>query len=217
MPQIRPRCAPPAQCSTIWPKRKRRRSHTSISLLPVFDERTARDRPRDAPQPGARRHDARRRREGSLLGVLDRTVTSLGARLLADWLAAPLTDVAAINARLDAVDELVADANRCQSTPRNAPADLRHPAAACPRDHRPGSPRDLAFVGRTLACLPKSQSKAHRPREHAAAANSKRGSTCAPISAARSNRRSSTTARSPPATAISSAPATAPRSTSSAS
>ena len=29
------------------------------------------------------------RREGSLLGTLDRTITSLGARLLADWLAAP--------------------------------------------------------------------------------------------------------------------------------
>ncbi|MEX0641835.1 MAG: DNA mismatch repair protein MutS, partial [Pirellulales bacterium] len=51
------------------------------------------------------------RREGSLLGTIDRTVTSLGARLLADWLAAPLTDVDAINARLDAVGELVTDAS----------------------------------------------------------------------------------------------------------
>src|SRR5437763_16897423 len=33
------------------------------------------------------------KREGSLLGVLDRTVTCLGARLLADWLASPLTNV----------------------------------------------------------------------------------------------------------------------------
>ena len=44
------------------------------------------------------------RREGSLLWVLDRTVTAMGSRLLAQWVANPLTDVAAIHARLDAVE-----------------------------------------------------------------------------------------------------------------
>jgi len=42
-------------------------------------------------------------REGSLLGEIDRTLTSAGARLLGDRLARPLTEIAAINARLDAV------------------------------------------------------------------------------------------------------------------
>ena len=42
-------------------------------------------------------------REGSLLSVLDRTVTSAGARKLADRLARPLLDPSAIDARLDAV------------------------------------------------------------------------------------------------------------------
>ena len=42
-------------------------------------------------------------REGSLLSVVDRTVTSAGARKLADRLARPLLDPTAINARLDAV------------------------------------------------------------------------------------------------------------------
>ncbi|MEK7820147.1 MAG: DNA mismatch repair protein MutS [Pseudomonadota bacterium] len=42
-------------------------------------------------------------RQGSLLGAIDRTVTGAGARALAARLAAPLTDVAAIEARLDAV------------------------------------------------------------------------------------------------------------------
>ncbi len=42
-------------------------------------------------------------RQGSLLAAIDKTLTSAGARLLASRLAAPLTDVAAINARLDAV------------------------------------------------------------------------------------------------------------------
>ena len=36
------------------------------------------------------------RREGSLLWVLDRTVTAMGSRLLAEWVANPLTDAAAI-------------------------------------------------------------------------------------------------------------------------
>ena len=42
-------------------------------------------------------------RKGSLLSVIDLTRTGAGARLLAALLAAPLTDPAAINARLDAV------------------------------------------------------------------------------------------------------------------
>jgi len=45
-------------------------------------------------------------RKGSLLGVLDRTATGLGARKLARWLAAPLCSLPEINARLDAVEEL---------------------------------------------------------------------------------------------------------------
>ena len=46
----------------------------------------------------------------TLLEVLDRTMTPMGARLLRRWLLAPLVDPAAINARLDAVGVLVADA-----------------------------------------------------------------------------------------------------------
>src|SRR5437870_8047731 len=45
----------------------------------------------------------------TLLEVLDRTMTPMGARLLRGWLLAPLVDPAAINVRLDAVDVLVAD------------------------------------------------------------------------------------------------------------
>ncbi|MBN3033785.1 MAG: DNA mismatch repair protein MutS [Candidatus Saganbacteria bacterium] len=43
---------------------------------------------------------------GSLLWVLDRTRTSMGARLLKQWLLQPLLDAAAIERRLDAVAEL---------------------------------------------------------------------------------------------------------------
>ena len=44
--------------------------------------------------------------QGSLLGVLDRTVTAMGARLLRRWLNEPLLDIKRLNARLDAVEAL---------------------------------------------------------------------------------------------------------------
>ncbi len=46
-------------------------------------------------------------REGTLLGVLDRTVTPMGARLLRSRLLSPSADRATIECRLDAVSDLV--------------------------------------------------------------------------------------------------------------
>jgi DNA mismatch repair protein MutS len=43
--------------------------------------------------------------QGSLLGVIDKTVTAMGARLLKSWLRYPLLDSRAIDRRLDAVAE----------------------------------------------------------------------------------------------------------------
>jgi DNA mismatch repair protein MutS len=47
---------------------------------------------------------------GSLLSVLSRTVTPMGKRKLKQWMLQPLQDIGAINARLDAVEELARDA-----------------------------------------------------------------------------------------------------------
>jgi len=47
------------------------------------------------------------RREGSLLDVLDETLTPMGARLLREWLLHPLRDVAVIRERQGGVAELV--------------------------------------------------------------------------------------------------------------
>jgi DNA mismatch repair protein MutS len=44
-------------------------------------------------------------RRGSLLSILDRTMTAMGARLLKDWLLTPLTDLQPIRQRHDAVEE----------------------------------------------------------------------------------------------------------------
>lgn len=45
-------------------------------------------------------------KKGSLLWVLDKTTTSMGARMLRNWLEQPLMDLKDINMRLDAVEEL---------------------------------------------------------------------------------------------------------------
>ena len=47
-----------------------------------------------------------RRKKGSLIGVLDKTKTSMGARLMRSWIDQPLNDAKEINARLDSVQEL---------------------------------------------------------------------------------------------------------------
>lgn len=64
-----------------------------------------------------------RERAGSLLSAIDRTATSAGARLLAEHLAAPLTDPAVIEERLDAV-AFFATAERLRQAVRNS-APLR--------------------------------------------------------------------------------------------
>ncbi|HEY9163763.1 MAG TPA: DNA mismatch repair protein MutS, partial [Magnetovibrio sp.] len=85
-------------------------------------------------------------RKGSLLSTIDRTITGAGARLLATRLAAPLTDVAAIESRLCDVQLFVDDARLRD--------DLRALFARCPDLERAltritlgrGGPRDLAAV-----------------------------------------------------------------------
>ncbi len=44
-------------------------------------------------------------REGTLLGILDETLTPMGGRLLRHWILHPLTDIPPINRRLDGVEE----------------------------------------------------------------------------------------------------------------
>jgi DNA mismatch repair protein MutS len=50
------------------------------------------------------------KKKGTLLSQLDQTATAPGARLLAEWLRYPLAELAPIQARLDAVEELFGSA-----------------------------------------------------------------------------------------------------------
>ncbi|MCA9114206.1 MAG: DNA mismatch repair protein MutS [Planctomycetaceae bacterium] len=93
-------------------------------------------------------------REGSLLGVIDGTVTPMGARLLSDWLSSPLTQTAAIEFRLDAVEELTRDPMFCRDLQAKLKGtwDLQRLATRLSTGR--ASPRDLSCVARTLASLP---------------------------------------------------------------
>ncbi|MCA1684679.1 MAG: DNA mismatch repair protein MutS, partial [Planctomycetia bacterium] len=99
------------------------------------------------------------KREGSLLAVIDRTVTPMGARLLADWLTSPLTRPAAIAERHDAVAELTRDASlRADLRAALGQAyDLERLAARVGTGR--ASPRDLLALARTLALLPKIKAR----------------------------------------------------------
>ncbi len=94
-------------------------------------------------------------REGSLLEVLDRTVTPMGARRLSQWLASPLVSTAQIESRLDSVAEMVREA-RLRSTVRSAldeVYDLERLLARVATGRC--SPRDLQQIARSLEQMPK--------------------------------------------------------------
>ncbi|MDY0881867.1 DNA mismatch repair protein MutS [Dongia soli] len=90
-------------------------------------------------------------RQGSLLATIDRTVTGAGARLLNDWLAAPLTDARAIIARQEAVQHLLDSTNLrsdLRAILRRVP-DLERALSRLSLER--GGPRDLAAIRDGLA------------------------------------------------------------------
>ena len=96
-----------------------------------------------------------RTRDGSaqhtLFAAVDRTVTGPGARMLAEWLSAPLTDAAAIAMRQDGWMRLLADSKLCASVRaalRGAPDATR---ALGRLSVGRGGPRDLLGVRQLMA------------------------------------------------------------------
>jgi DNA mismatch repair protein MutS len=92
--------------------------------------------------------------EGTLLSVLDRTGTPMGARLLRQWILAPLVDCVAIEARLDGVSRFVADPIAREAM-RDAVDDVRDvERLAAKAAARRSTPRELRALGDSLAALP---------------------------------------------------------------
>jgi DNA mismatch repair protein MutS len=92
--------------------------------------------------------------QGSLLWCLDRCKTAMGSRLLRNWLMKPLLSVAAINSRLDAVEELLEDGvrrKRLQSLLADF-ADLERLGVRLSSESV--NPRDLSAIAASLSLLP---------------------------------------------------------------
>ena len=98
-------------------------------------------------------------REGSLFGVIDRSKTPMGSRLLGEWMTNPLTEIDEVNMRHDAVEELTK-----QQSLRN---DLREYLKGVFDLQRllsrvasgRATPRDLSCISKTLAAVPALKAK----------------------------------------------------------
>ena len=105
---------------------------------------------------------------GTLLAVLDRTQTPMGARMLRQWVLAPLTDLVAIDARLDAVDTLVHDAitRAALRTALDGVRDVERLAGKTAALR--ANPRDVRALGDSLARLPHVEGALQRTAHPAA-------------------------------------------------
>lgn len=93
--------------------------------------------------------------EGSLLWTLDKTSTPMGGRLLRKWLLSPLFSIPEIEARQDAVEELIADNGLRSSLTQTlgGVSDLERLSVRL--SSGTVSPKDLAAIRNSLAELPK--------------------------------------------------------------
>jgi len=100
---------------------------------------------------------------GTLLGVLDRTLTPMGARLLRQWLLAPLVERTLIDVRLGAVDVLCDTLVR--SSMREALDGVRDVERLAGKTAAGRvSPRELRALGDSMARLPLLESALDRAR-----------------------------------------------------
>ena len=95
-----------------------------------------------------------KQKRGSLLWVLDKTKTAMGARTLRKYIEQPLIDKNAIEKRLDAVDELMKNAiSREEIREYLSPVyDLER--LVCKITYQSANPRDLIAFQTSLAMLP---------------------------------------------------------------
>ena len=99
---------------------------------------------------------------GTLLGVLDRTETPMGARLLRQWVLSPLTNLKAIDARLDAVAALVRDApaRTALLAALDGVRDVERLAGKAATGR--ATPRDVRALGDSLSHLPEVEAALRR-------------------------------------------------------
>jgi DNA mismatch repair protein MutS len=93
--------------------------------------------------------------QGSVLGVLDRTQTAMGARQLRAWMNQPLLDINRLNARLNAVEALTQD----EATRQALKAALQHIGDIERLVNRlligKANPRELVQLAKSLQAVPR--------------------------------------------------------------
>lgn len=92
--------------------------------------------------------------EGSLLWVLNQTATSMGARLLRQWISQPLTDLPEIHSRQDSVEELVQHPTIREEVRRILPDIYDIERLSTKVAHLTSMPRDLIALKHSIARLP---------------------------------------------------------------
>ncbi len=95
-----------------------------------------------------------KQKRGSLLGVLDRTKTAMGGRMLRSFVEQPLKDKASIENRLDAIEELIKD-----SISRDELREYLNPIYDLERllskiTYKTANPRDLISFASSIAMIP---------------------------------------------------------------
>ncbi len=93
-------------------------------------------------------------RRATLLGILDRTATAMGARLLANWMRYPLLEPDEIRSRLDAVEEVKKNLQVRRSVRENLKSvnDIERIGSKIVMGH--ANARDLVALKRSLKMLP---------------------------------------------------------------
>ena len=94
------------------------------------------------------------KKEGSLLGVLDRTQTAMGGRLLKQWTVRPLTEKNRIQVRLDAVENFIKEGSIFETLWEEMGhiLDLERSVARLSLER--GTPRDAMALKSSLQRLP---------------------------------------------------------------
>ncbi len=111
----------------------------------IIDAATRRNLELDTAQSGIKQY--------SLVGLLDRTVTAMGSRLLRRWINRPLRNLSQVSLRHDAISELLpGDKHTSMQDVLAAVGDLERILARIAL--KSARPRDLATLRDSLAALP---------------------------------------------------------------
>lgn len=98
---------------------------------------------------------------GTLIGVLDKTVTAAGSRLLKQWIREPLTEIKKINGRLDCVQEFLEEGDERTSVRQilKEVSDIHRILSRLSSER--ASPRDVYQIGRSLEVVTNIRKNLH--------------------------------------------------------